>query len=192
MSEQGTGQQEELPSIYRQPAQRTASGPNIVLGVIGAAIGAIVGAGIWMAVTHFSGWEIGYVAVGVGALAGWGAVTLGRGASLLLGKVAAVAGLAGILLGSYGNFYLAVHSTDLKEAIASDFEESVAQDEEYQKLSPAQRVEALEQAYAGEIATYSYIDSLKDSPKDLGFLVLFGGLGLYYGHRMGCGAYRHS
>src|SRR5688572_13617259 len=53
------------------------AGPNRLKGIIGAVLGGVAGAAAWAGVVHFTGYEIKYVAIGVGALVGLGSRTLG-------------------------------------------------------------------------------------------------------------------
>ncbi|MBK1880952.1 hypothetical protein JIN85_00915 [Luteolibacter pohnpeiensis] len=52
---------------------------NIVLAIAGGAIGAVLGAAIWTMVTVYTGYQIGYMAIGVGALIGFLIRLMGRG-----------------------------------------------------------------------------------------------------------------
>lgn len=92
------------------------------LAILGAVIGAAIGAGIWGAITHFTGYEIGYVAWAVGGLAGGGAVMLGGQGKTLGVLVAAIA-----LLGMLGGKAVATHLS-LKGDIAEVFYEEIRND----------------------------------------------------------------
>jgi len=46
--------------------------PNLILGVLFGAVGAAIGGAIWYLVTIGSGWEIGYISIGLGYLTGLG------------------------------------------------------------------------------------------------------------------------
>jgi hypothetical protein len=76
--------------------------PNFGLGLLGGALGALVGTLIYFLVFKYTGFRIKLLAVGVGALAGWGAEFLGRGeGSNELGGITAVFVLAGIIGAQY-------------------------------------------------------------------------------------------
>ncbi len=76
--------------------------PAIVVGLIVA----IVGGAIWGAVVVGTGYEIGYLAWGLGGLAGYGVVMAARGQKgLPLQIIAVVSSLVGILIGKYGSFF---------------------------------------------------------------------------------------
>ena len=44
--------------------------PNLLMGLIGGAIAMLVGAIVWGAVTYFTEYQIGWMAIGVGFLVG--------------------------------------------------------------------------------------------------------------------------
>lgn len=77
------------------------AGPNKIKGMIGAFLGGIVGAGTWAGAVYFTGYEIRYVAVAVGALAGLGSRKLGGGRDYHLGLFAAAMALVAILVGQF-------------------------------------------------------------------------------------------
>lgn len=84
-------------------------GGGMVGGAIGASIGALIGAAIWATIGYTTGYEVGWIAWGLGALVGLGmAVGSGRTAGPSGGMVAVVIALAGIGVGKYAAFYLAV------------------------------------------------------------------------------------
>jgi uncharacterized membrane protein len=72
---------------------------RLMLGTLGALVGAVLGAVAWAAVTASTGYQIGYVAVAVGFLAGYGMRTLGGGRDRADGVIAAVVALFGCVLG---------------------------------------------------------------------------------------------
>ncbi len=79
-------------------AKKDRGKPNFGLGLLGGAIGAVAGALIYFMIFHFLGVRLKLLAVGVGALAGWGAEFLGRGeGSKELGGLTAVFALAGVV-----------------------------------------------------------------------------------------------
>jgi hypothetical protein len=73
---------------------------KLVKWLIGGGIGAAIGGAVWIAVIHFTGYELGWIAWGVGGLAGLGVAITGDadldGGS---GIVAAGLAIAAILLG---------------------------------------------------------------------------------------------
>lgn len=73
---------------------------NIVLAIAGGAIGAFVGATIWAAVTVYSNYQIGFMAIGVGALVGYLVRILGGGHTRTFGLVGATFAIMGCVFGN--------------------------------------------------------------------------------------------
>ena len=90
-------------------------------GPIGGVLGGLIGAALWAAVTHFSGWEIGWIAVAIGGLVGLG-VQIGTGRQGGIGPAgtAAIIALAAVLLGKWATVrielsaYLAADESTLR------------------------------------------------------------------------------
>jgi len=104
---------------YAAPARASASGSTgFVLAPIAGAVGAMVGAGIWAAIAIATDFEVGYVAVLVGFLAGlgvrWGA---GGQGSAGLQVLAAILAFAGMLAAKYFIFAYVVIQMGHKEGI---------------------------------------------------------------------------
>ena len=97
MSEEYTPQPEPTQTVY---ITETAP-PNLVKGAIGALIGSLLGGAIWGGIAIGNGLEVGYVAFGVGALAGIGASKFAGGKSAMLGVIAALFSIFGVLSGKY-------------------------------------------------------------------------------------------
>jgi hypothetical protein len=103
-------QPQETPSIRPQPEinqqqfemllQQRRDNQNLGLGILGGAIGALVGAALWALVTGITNFQIGFMAVGVGFLTGYGVRKLGQGIDKSFGVVGAVLSLAGCLAGN--------------------------------------------------------------------------------------------
>ncbi|MBX3386294.1 MAG: hypothetical protein KF768_06970 [Phycisphaeraceae bacterium] len=80
----------------------------LIRGIVGAGIGGIVGAAVWAAISYFTNFEIGWIAVGVGFLCGLGMAVGSQGATGHLGGiVAAVIALASIAAGKYASVHFA-------------------------------------------------------------------------------------
>lgn len=79
-----------------------------VLWAIGGCIGGAAGAAIWAAIAYFTNFEIGYVAVLVGFLTGVGVhvASMGRGAGVIAGALAALIAIASIGAGKYAAHHL--------------------------------------------------------------------------------------
>ena len=74
---------------------------NIGRGIFGGALGGLVGAVIWAGISSVTGYEIGWIAWGVGGLVGLGCVWASKGQGNLLGSVAVVITILSILAGKY-------------------------------------------------------------------------------------------
>jgi hypothetical protein len=74
--------------------------PKLLAGTLAAIAGAIVGAIAWAAITAATNYQIGYMALGVGFLAGFGMRTVGGGREPADGVVAAVVAFLGCVLGN--------------------------------------------------------------------------------------------
>jgi hypothetical protein len=73
---------------------------KLLLGTLGAIAGALLGAIAWGAITAATHFQIGYMAVGVGFLAGYGMRVLGGGRDRADGVIAAVVAFLGCGLGN--------------------------------------------------------------------------------------------
>ncbi|MEA2719734.1 MAG: hypothetical protein QOJ39_1598 [Candidatus Eremiobacteraeota bacterium] len=73
---------------------------KLLLGIIGAVVGAVLGAIAWAAITATTNFQIGYMAVGVGILAGYGMRILSGGRDRADGIAAGVVALLGCVLGN--------------------------------------------------------------------------------------------
>ncbi|MAE93529.1 MAG: hypothetical protein CL910_02605 [Deltaproteobacteria bacterium] len=73
---------------------------NLVLAVLAGLLSALLGAGIWAGVTLATGYQIGFMAVGVGFLVGYAVRVAGKGVSAPFGFVGAGFALLGCALGN--------------------------------------------------------------------------------------------
>ncbi len=80
-------------------AALAGAGGGITVGTTLAILGATVGAAIWFGAALATNYEIGWIAWGIGALAGGGMALGMRGGSPVGGAVAAIVAVGGILLG---------------------------------------------------------------------------------------------
>lgn len=69
-------------------------------GLVGGVLGASVGAVLWAIITAVTGYQIGWMAVGVGVLVGYGVRILGKGIEPVFGYVGAFLSLMGCLVGN--------------------------------------------------------------------------------------------
>lgn len=88
-----------MPSA--QPAiERLEDQPSLVMGITGGVIAMLVGAILWGAITFYTGYQIGYVAIGLGFLVGIAIKFFGRGKSGSFGLSAAILALIGCVVGN--------------------------------------------------------------------------------------------
>lgn len=73
---------------------------NLSLGVLGGSAGGLLGAVLWTLITYYTNYQIGWMAVGVGLLAGFG-VRLGKGFDPIYGFVGAAIALVSVGLGNF-------------------------------------------------------------------------------------------
>ncbi len=73
---------------------------NLVAGILAGAAAAIVSAGVWALITVLTGYQIGWMAVGVGILVGLSLRKIGRGIDKTFGFAGAGLSLVGCVLGN--------------------------------------------------------------------------------------------
>lgn len=88
------------PLIVQAAMQRLRSEQNLVLAILAGGAAAFLGASIWAAITMAVGYQIGWMAVGVGFLVGCAVRTFGKGIDRSYGVVGAVSSLAGCAAGN--------------------------------------------------------------------------------------------
>jgi len=141
--------------IHPQPVYITETAPpNLVKGAIGALLGSLIGGAIWGGIcigTENGGG--GYAAIGVGALVGIGASKFAGGKSAMLGVIAALFSIFGVLSGKY---IFVAHDM-------LSFEEQVMQSNEMVSVPESQRSLFLAKA----TTEFEKLHGAK--PKDIGF-----------------------
>lgn len=136
------GPEDATPPPRRPPEQPPRPFP---VSVAGAVLGAALGAFVWFLIEFYLEYQVGYVAILVGALAGGGAVLLGRRKSVAVGAIAALAGVVGVFAGSYATYFAALRSDEVVGQWRSDFDSAVAA---MDAMDPAEREETLAAAPA--------------------------------------------
>jgi hypothetical protein len=81
--------------------QRRKAEQSMPLALAGGVVSALVGATIWAIVTDMTGYQIGWMAVGVGFLVGYTVRFLGKGIERPYQYVGAICALLGCVLGNY-------------------------------------------------------------------------------------------
>ena len=85
----------------KKRAPAAAGGENLPLGVVAGLAAAAVGAALWAGITVLTNFQIGWMAVGVGALVGVAVRTLGKGTRAVFGVMGALLSLGGCLVGNF-------------------------------------------------------------------------------------------
>ena len=89
----------------RPTGQVQSTSSSILMALVGATLGGLAGGAIWGAIVLTTGYEIGYVAWAIGALAGYAVVHFSRGKQgVALQAVAVLGSVLGIATGKYANF----------------------------------------------------------------------------------------
>ena len=107
MGSMGTQEEYQTKTTGQQgsganPTGEEYTGGVLVPALLGGLIAAVIGGAIWGGIAIWTGFEIGYVAWGVGLLCGFGVVMLSKGQrGMPLQIVAVVSGILGILIGKY-------------------------------------------------------------------------------------------
>lgn len=94
---------------------------SLVIAILGAGAAAILGGIVWGIIVVISGYEIGFMATGIGVLTGYAVAKLTRARGVPMQVIAVVAALVGILIGKYVTFY-----GILRELITSEYGAEVA------------------------------------------------------------------
>jgi len=140
-------------SKFQDYVRKRRDAQNFGLGLLGGVLGAAIGAGIWGAITAATNFQIGWMAVGVGFLTGFGVRVLGNGIDKLFGYMGAALSFGGCLAGNLLSalIYVSAHEHIAFATVAGRMSVSIA----WEILK----------------ATFSPID------------VLFYALALYFGYR---------
>lgn len=94
---------EEQPineDIFVKFMQEGRAVQNIYKGILGGIIAAILGAGLWAMITVLTGYQIGWMAIGVGFMVGYGVKVMGKGVDNVFGVVGASMALLGCIGGN--------------------------------------------------------------------------------------------
>ncbi len=88
------------PAQLAYVQQRLEAEQNLVVGAAAGLAASLVGAGAWAGITVATGYQIGFMAIGVGLLVGFAVRAAGKGVSSVFGIVGAVLSLIGCALGN--------------------------------------------------------------------------------------------
>lgn len=103
--------------VMRVAEKQQVTTPSVVSGLLGGAVAAIIGGFLWALIVRLTDYEIGFMAWGLGLLAGGAVVVFAGGRrGRALQVVAVAASLAGILVAKY---FIFVHV--LREAVLKQY-----------------------------------------------------------------------
>ena len=74
--------------------------PSLLMGLVGGTVAMLASAIAWGAITYFTEYQIGWMAIGVGFLVGLAIKFFGRGKTVMFGISGAVLALIGCVLGN--------------------------------------------------------------------------------------------
>lgn len=93
--------------VQSQPEPKRTNVLHVIGALLGGVVGAVIGGAIWAAVAYFTEYEIGYIAILVGALTGILAVLFSGGRrGIPIQFIAVLTALLGIVVGKYAAVYL--------------------------------------------------------------------------------------
>ncbi len=149
-----SGGTEIAPAQLEYALQQLRSEQNLPMGVLVGLAASLVGAGLWAGITVVTGYQIGFMAIGVGLLVGLAVRVAGKGIDSVFGAFGALLAFLGCAV---GNLLAVCGMVARQEGMA--FLDVVSQ------LTPALAQEMM-------VATFS--------PMDL----LFYGLAIYEGYKL--------
>ena len=80
--------------------QRMAADQNLIMGILAGTVACLIGAGAWAFITVVTGYQIGFMALGVGFLVGAAVRMIGKGVDAPFGVIGAGLSLLGCALGN--------------------------------------------------------------------------------------------
>jgi len=89
-----------VPSTLPTVDNQMDDDSNLIMGLVGGGIAMLVSAAIWGAVTYFTEYQIGWMAIGVGFLVGIAVKFFGKGKTPIYGIMSAAFALVGCALGN--------------------------------------------------------------------------------------------
>jgi len=86
---------------FERVLQQLSEEQNFAMAIIAGGCAALVGAGIWAAVTVITGYQIGWLAIGVGFLVAYAVRMAGKGLTTKFKVLGALLALAGCAVGNF-------------------------------------------------------------------------------------------
>ncbi len=82
-------------------SEQTGTKQNLPMAIIFGAVAAAISAGVWAGITVATGYQIGWIAVGVGFLVGLTVKFFGKGTSPVFGMIGAIYAFLGCFVGNF-------------------------------------------------------------------------------------------
>jgi len=102
------------PAMIEVAFQKFEEEQSMAGGFLAGFVAALAGAGAWALVTVLTGYQIGFMAIGVGFLVGLAVQFAGKGIDKIFGVMGAALALLGCLL---GNYFTVVHFVGQAEGL---------------------------------------------------------------------------
>jgi hypothetical protein len=99
-SSAATAEQQLTNAEVQRAVERLRGQQSLLAGLAAGGVAALVGAVIWAVVTNVTGYQIGWMAIGVGFVVGYATRIAGKGIDQSFGIVGAVLALLGCVLGN--------------------------------------------------------------------------------------------
>jgi hypothetical protein len=151
--------------------------------IVSAATASLLGVAAWILVATFTGYEFGFLALGIGFLAGQGAKGATNRPCFRVGLLAALIAVAGIFLATYGSFHGYLHLGNGKAALREDYE---ANRRGFEAIARG-NVSYPEYDEEKALAEASFSDFWMRKEEDWAILLLFSGFGAAAAVRNGMG-----
>jgi hypothetical protein len=89
------------PAMIEVAFQKFEAEQSVVGGFLAGGAAALAGAGVWAVISTLTGYQIGFMAIGIGFLVGLAVQFVGKGINKIFGVMGATLALIGCLLGNY-------------------------------------------------------------------------------------------
>ncbi len=121
--------------------------------ILGGALGGLLGAVLWAAISQWTGYEVGWIAWGLGGLVGLGVHFGGkRSGGVAAGGTAVILAVAGILAGKWGAVWATYHGDELIISEIADVIVAEQTEAGYRvRMPPEDQADSLKECYPSEI-----------------------------------------
>ena len=90
-----------IEEIQKREKEQLLLNQNLPFGVVAGILAGLIGAVLWAVITVSTEFQIGYMAIGIGFLVGFGMRTFGKGIEPIFGILGAIVSLASCILGNF-------------------------------------------------------------------------------------------